>query len=138
MRVLVIDDEPTLLAALRRVLSPGHEVTEASDGERALELLDAGEFDLILCDLMLAGLEGVDVFERAVARRPELEGRFLFMTGGALTPRSVQFKAELGDRCIDKPFDARTITAAVRRFSSTAPTRRLRPRRAARAGRPPG
>ena len=134
MRVLVIDDELTLLSALRRVLSPLHEVIEASDAEGALALIDAGDFDLILCDLMLAELEGMDVYERAIARRPELEARFLFMTGGAHTPRSIAFKAGLGERCIDKPFDARTISAALHRFSSARPTYRVHPHRDAGTG----
>ena len=129
MRVLVIDDEPTLLAAARRVLGAAHDVTTASEGQVALQLLAAGEFDLVLCDLMLADMEGADIYTLAVAKRPDLEPRFLFMTGGALTQRSTAFKAWLGDRCLAKPFDAATLNEAVRRFGSKVVTHRLRPSR---------
>jgi DNA-binding response OmpR family regulator len=126
MRVLVIDDEPTLLAAARRVLGTSHEVTTASEGKVALDLLATREFDLVLSDLMLADMEGADVYTTAVEKRPDLEPRFLFMTGGALTPRSTAFKAWLGDRCLSKPFDAATLVEAVRRFGSRVVTHRLR------------
>jgi DNA-binding response OmpR family regulator len=129
MRVLVIDDEQTLLSAARRVLGAAHEVTTAADGKQALELLATGDFDLVLSDLMLTDMEGTDIYTLAVEKRPDLEPRFLFMTGGALTPRSTAFKAWLGDRCLSKPFDAATLIEAVRRFGSKVVTHRVRAKR---------
>lgn len=126
MRVLVIDDEPTLLAAARRVLGASHDVSTSDDGKAALALLEAEDFDLVLCDMMLADMEGVQIYEHVVRTRPDLEPRFLFMTGGALTPRSTEFKSTLGARCLSKPFDAQTLVEAVRRFSATMDTRRMR------------
>lgn len=135
MRVLVIDDEPTLLAATRRVLGSAHDVTTSGDGATALDLLARQDFDVVLCDLMLSDTEGVEVYERAVRARPEIEPRFLFMTGGSLTPRSDAFRTALGGRCLSKPFDASTLIAAVSSFAASLPTRRLRTqRRLARLG----
>jgi len=136
MRVLVIDDEPILLAAARRVLGTAHDVTTSSDGASALALLAQNDFDVVLCDLMLSDTEGVEVYERAVRARPDIEPRFLFMTGGSLTARSDAFRTWLGRRCLSKPFDAATLIEAVRSFAATLPTRSLRrpSRRLARIG----
>lgn len=129
MRILLIDDEPLVLSGIRRVLSrQGHEIVVASTGTEALAVLvDDTRFDVILSDLMLPDLEGPELYSRAVARDPELEPRFLFMTGGALTARARGFVESFKARCIDKPFDARTVSDRVRDFAATLPTRRLRP-----------
>lgn len=136
MRVLIIDDEPTLLAAATRVLAATHDVSTSSGGKAALDLLAANDFDLVLCDMMLADMEGVQIYEAAVRARPDLEPRFLFMTGGALTPRSIEFKSTLGERCLSKPFDAPTLIEAVARHSASlaAAEPGQRSRRVARVG----
>ncbi|MEO7097358.1 MAG: response regulator [Polyangiales bacterium] len=128
MRILLIDDEPLVLSGIRRVLAgQGFEVVIASSALAALELLaEDARFDVILSDLMLPDLEGPELYARAVAENPDLEPRFLFMTGGALTARAREFVQTFHARCIDKPFDARTVSERVRTFAASLPTRRLR------------
>ena len=128
MRILLIDDEPLVLSGIRRVVaSQGYEIVVAATATDALRLLaeDAG-FDVILSDLMLPDLEGPELYAQAVARDPELEPRFLFMTGGALTARARAFVESFRARCVEKPFDARTVSERVRTFAASLSTRRLR------------
>ena len=64
-RVLIVDDEEPLLASLRRLLGLEYEVVTAVSGEAALERLARDQrFDIVLCDVMMPGLSGVDVLER--------------------------------------------------------------------------
>jgi PAS domain S-box-containing protein len=113
-RLLVVDDEPLLRSVLRSVLEDAHDVVVAEQGAQALELLlgDA-EFDLVLCDLMMDDVNGMDVYETVRARKPGLEKRMVFMTGGAFTARGRQFLATVPNRCLEKPFDAGEVFAIV-------------------------
>ena len=131
MRILLVDDEPLVLSGIRRVLvKQGYEVVVLGTALGALELLATDPlFDVILSDLMLPDLEGSELYARAIARDPELEPRFLFMTGGALNERARQFCQVFHARCMEKPFDARTVSERVRSFAAALPTRRLRPTR---------
>jgi two-component system KDP operon response regulator KdpE len=65
VRVLAVDDEPQILRALRTSLSArGHDVTTAPNGETALETLSTSEVDLVVLDLGLPGIDGVEVIRR--------------------------------------------------------------------------
>jgi signal transduction histidine kinase len=115
-RVLVIDDEPLIGAAVAAILGTEHDVESTTDAAEALARIDAGEqFDVILCDLLMPGMGGI-AFEAELRRRdPELAGRLLFLTGGASSDETRDFIQAAGDRVVDKPFDAASLLAAVRR-----------------------
>ena len=113
-RVLVVDDEPALLRAVSELLGEAHEVVVASSGRDALELLREGRrFDAVLTDLMMADVTGMDLYEAVRAVEPGLERRMLFMTGGAFTPRGHAFLASVPNTCIEKPFGAEELFAAL-------------------------
>ncbi len=103
-RILVVDDEPNVTVSLQRALRSEHEVAMANDAREALELLarDRG-FDVILCDVMMPGMTGMDLYAELEKRAPELAGRVVFMTGGAFTPRAVSFLQEISNPKIGKP-----------------------------------
>lgn len=105
-RILIIDDEPLVRRALMRLLRE-HEVVEAESGEGALALLKGDEnFDLILCDVMMPVLSGLDVYARVRDEFAPLNERIVFMTGGAFDPRLQDLlKATANVSVIDKPFD---------------------------------
>ncbi|HEX8706254.1 MAG TPA: ATP-binding protein, partial [Myxococcaceae bacterium] len=104
-RVLIIDDEPAVAAALGRMLE-GHQVEIAHGGPQALKLLqyDPG-YDIIFCDLLMPERTGMDIYEEVSAQQPALASRFIFMTGGGFTPRAREFIAGGHHRVLDKPFD---------------------------------
>jgi CheY-like chemotaxis protein len=103
--LLVIDDEPLVARALMRALKP-HQVRHARGGREALGLLATGdEYDLILCDVMMPDLSGMDVYDELSRNRPELIGRLVFMTGGAFTDRAEHFRRRISNPFLDKPLD---------------------------------
>ncbi|WP_257453971.1 ATP-binding response regulator [Archangium lipolyticum] len=113
-RVLVIDDEPLLCSAVERILRPHHDVVLTTLAAEVLPLLEAGErFDLILCDLMMPRMNGMD-FHAALHRlRPDLTGRVIFLTGGAFTPQAKDFLERVPNRRVEKPFNARALLAVT-------------------------
>jgi signal transduction histidine kinase/ActR/RegA family two-component response regulator len=119
LRVLVVDDEPLLARALGGMLGDHHDVDVLTSGEEALASLEAGsEYDVVLCDLMMDGIGGMDVYERLRTRRPEVTGRLVFMTGGAFSARAQRFLSEVKNRCLDKPFKLEEVLGALEEASA--------------------
>jgi len=112
-RVLVIDDEPRVGAALGRVLRRDHAVVVVDRGPAALSALGDGAFDVIVCDVMMPGMSGVDVYREIEARFPGMERRIVFMTGGSFVPEIAEFVASAGNRVIQKPFQIDQVLAAI-------------------------
>ncbi len=118
-RILVIDDEPLIGSTIRRLLS-AHEVVALSAPRQALDRLSAGEpFDLVLCDLMMPELSGMELWEALAAARPELARRVVFMTGGAFTDRAREFLAAVGQPQLGKPFQPQDLREQVRGWLAT-------------------
>ncbi|WP_373047056.1 ATP-binding protein [Vulgatibacter sp.] len=112
-RILVIDDEPLICNAVQRSLGSRHEVHVARDGREALERLRAGEpFDLLLCDLMMPEVTGMEIHEELARSHPALLARTAFLTGGAFTERARAFLDETTVPVLHKPFSA----SALREF----------------------
>jgi two-component system, NtrC family, sensor kinase len=115
LRVLIVDDELMLLKALRNFLSSSVDVVLADGGQPALSLLEQdGNFDLVLCDVHMPAVDGVAVYEAVRERRPELLERFVFLTGGALTPRAREFLARARPRLVHKPVQAEALAALLK------------------------
>jgi CheY-like chemotaxis protein len=119
-RILVVDDEADVRKSIRRVLRP-HEVTLAAGGEEAWKHLANKEFDVVLCDILMPDLTGIELFERTVAERPHLAGRFVFMSGGSFTADTRLFLERRAPYRLEKPFDASELRAAVAAVLSTQP-----------------
>ncbi|ACY14463.1 response regulator [Haliangium ochraceum] len=104
-RILIVDDEPFVRNALCRVLN-GYELSTAANGEEALSQLSADElsFDLILCDLMMPGVSGMDIYEFLKRRQPGREMQLMFLTGGVFTEEAQAFVANIPNPVIQKPF----------------------------------
>lgn len=113
-RLLAVDDEPMLLRLLAHMLRDEWDVTEATHGEQAEHLLATQEFDVVLCDLMMPGYSGMQLASRAVARDPDLRGRMVFMTGGAITPEAEAFVADPNVVTVNKPMDFAALRALLR------------------------
>src|SRR5207249_4151766 len=74
IRVLVVDDEPTLRRTIARALSAkGFDVVQCEDGASALAQIRASAFDVMLLDLMLPGVSGLDVLREVKSIRPDIE-----------------------------------------------------------------
>jgi signal transduction histidine kinase len=112
-RVLLIDDEPHLLKALQRMLSQRHEVAIALGGQTALDILKEKEFDIIVSDMMMPDVDGVDVFNRLAVLRPGSEKKIVFATGGVFTTRVQEFMAKVPNRSLQKPFTPDDVFALI-------------------------
>jgi CheY-like chemotaxis protein len=114
-KVLVLDDEPSIRRFLAKALqNAGFEAVLASDGREALTILGGGPVDAVMCDHRMAGMTGTQVFEAAVAIRPELADRFVFMSGDVLNPELRDFAEAHGIGLLAKPFDLDSVGRTVR------------------------
>jgi PAS domain S-box-containing protein len=117
-RVLVVDDELPLAAMLKRVLEEEHEVLIRGSAREALELLlDDDRFDVVLCDLLMPAMSGMDLHRELARKRAGFESRLVFMTGGAFTPRAAEFLANVSNPRLEKPFDLRQVQRLVRNLT---------------------
>ena len=113
-RVLVVDDESMIGRAIHRMLSPHYDVTVVTRARDALSRIHGGaRFDVILCDLLMPEMTGMDLHDELVLTAPDQAAAMVFVTGGAFTPRAREFLAEMASRCIEKPFDTAALRAAV-------------------------
>jgi PAS domain S-box-containing protein len=114
--VLVVDDEPAVGFAVRRVLR-AHEVAVVTTAQAALDLLATGrEFDVILSDLMMPGMSGIE-FHGALARLyPKMASRVVFVTGGAFTPEANDFLDRVSNERMEKPFELHQLREMVQKF----------------------
>ncbi|HUL61121.1 MAG TPA: ATP-binding protein [Anaeromyxobacteraceae bacterium] len=121
-RILLVDDEPLFCRALERLLGSEHEVVSATDPKEALRRIEAGEhFDLILSDLAMAGMTGLELHAVVSRIAPGLADCMLFVTGGALTPTAAEFLAARPGRVLEKPLAPDAIRSAVARALQDAP-----------------
>ena len=120
-RVLVVDDEDRVRLACRRVLeAEGLRVFEAGDGQKGLDLLDQVNPDLVLVDLMMPNLGGMDLMAAARERHPDLA--FVVITGYATLEKAVEAMKQGADDFLAKPFkpgDLRQVVSRVLRRART-------------------
>jgi len=114
-RILVLDDEPAVGIAVRRVLRK-HEVTVVTTAQAALDVLKEKEFDVILSDLMMPGMSGIDFYTALLQTHPKMASRVVFVTGGAFTPEANAFLGRLTNERLEKPFDVNQLRALVQKF----------------------
>jgi CheY-like chemotaxis protein len=116
-RILVVDDEQMLCSAIERILGADHHVTTVTRAKDALSRLGGGErFDLILCDLMMPEMTGMDLYDELRQSTPDQAERFIFMSGGAFTDNARAFLARSSNEVIDKPFKSAGLRQVVHRF----------------------
>jgi len=121
VRILVVDDDPLFSRSMRRMLQRDHDVTLVDNGQDAAVMLrDSDAFDLVLCDMMMPGMSGMDLYEEVLVSRPDMAERIVFTTGGAFTRRAADFLALVGNRHITKPFASAELLALVQSLTSSA------------------
>jgi CheY-like chemotaxis protein len=127
--LLFVDDEASLGTSLRRVLRKhGVEVTSETSGREALDRLRRGErYDLLLCDLMMPDLTGMDVFEEVGKLAPDQLRRMAFLSGGAFTARAQTFVDTVAQPTLAKPCDVQQILDLLQKIQVTGTTVSARP-----------
>jgi two-component system, cell cycle sensor histidine kinase and response regulator CckA len=120
-RILVVDDEPSIRAAMVRMLTPDHELITVASAEEAKAVLETDQdYDVILCDLVMPGMTGMDLHRWLIAVHPKLAQRLVFVTGGAFTPGSSEYLAHVSNRRLEKPFQLHELTRLIARVLAAA------------------
>jgi signal transduction histidine kinase len=116
-QVLVIDDEPMIGKVVQRMLAADHEVTSVASAREALDLLGSGSsFDVILCDLVMPELSGMDLHSTLLRTNPAMAERMVFMTGGAFTAAARAYLDRVPHARIEKPFDGPGLRLLIQRL----------------------
>ena len=117
LRLLIVDDEVLVARAVRRVFDKEFRVEIALDGPSALEKLRKADYDVVLCDVMMPGISGLDVYRQVRLENEPLARRFVFATGGLFSQELSDSVKRLSNMIVEKPFDPaelrRVILAAV-------------------------
>jgi signal transduction histidine kinase len=113
-RILVVDDEPLLCIVIDRILGTDHDVVTVTSAAQAAELLRRGHrFDVILSDLMMPEMTGMDLHAAVMGSAPDQASRMIFMTGGAFSPEAADFLRQAPNAVIEKPFKAAALREVV-------------------------
>ncbi len=120
-RVLIVDDEIAVGRTLSLVLGLEHDITVVTSGEEALAVLTksgAHDYDAVLCDLMMPGMNGMEFFQALQTGRPELAARVIFMTGGLAMANPAAL--DVPNPLLEKPFDLDQIRTTLRAVIAAA------------------
>ncbi len=117
-RILLAEDDDSLRGFLSRALErAGYEVTACADGEEAAAVLDE-DWDLLLTDIVMPGMDGIEVARQAAALHPDL--RIMFITGFAAVALAAGESAPAGAKVLSKPIHLREIVTEVERMMAAA------------------
>ena len=121
-RILLVDDVPAVRLSIRAALEAvGYQVQEAGDGREALDLLDSQAVDLIVTDLWMPNLDGVELLKRLRATNANI--KVIAISGGGMR-KPIDVSAALAqtwgaDAVLYKPFDNDDLVAEIRRLLGT-------------------
>jgi two-component system, NtrC family, sensor kinase len=119
-KILLVDDDPPILRVLQYALR-SYETHLAHNGQEALARCRQESFDVVVCDMMMPDITGMELYERMRESDEALADRFVFITGGAINQRIEQFLRLHAHRCVRKPFTSRQIREAVAQHLVAAP-----------------
>ncbi|MDP3717712.1 MAG: response regulator [Acidobacteriota bacterium] len=115
LRVLVVEDEPALAVAVSEALEDaGFTVDRAGDGEEGLTRLTEASYDLIVCDLKMPRIDGMQFYRAMAAATPALARRVIFVTGDVAGTDAERFLEETACRWLSKPFRLGDLLRAAR------------------------
>jgi DNA-binding response OmpR family regulator len=114
-RILVVDDEPTISVICDRVLTgEGFTVDLAEDSEKAQNLIATNEYDLILLDIKMPGIDGEKMYKWMKSNYAKTINTVVFTTGSVMTTTVTDFIADTGRPFLPKPFTPIELTAIIR------------------------
>jgi CheY-like chemotaxis protein len=113
-RILVVDDEPSVLKLLQRLLEEaGHRVDAAPDGRSALECIARERYGLILLDVRMPEMSGMEVYEKAKEIADSVAQRIIFLTGDIMAPELQSLLERTGLPFLNKPFQTQELLQTI-------------------------
>jgi CheY-like chemotaxis protein len=114
-RILVVDDEPAITQVLKRVLTDeGYEVEITGKAQAALGLIKGGKYALILLDIKLPDMSGIELYQHLDKTAMSLTQRIIFITGDVLGTDTMDFFSRTGASYVTKPFDMEQLKKEVK------------------------
>jgi len=118
-KILVVDDEPVIREVVSQVLTDeGHEVDAVENARDALKTMRSKRYSLILVDIKMPGMDGIELYEQMKKIAPSLARRVVFITGDVMGPSTQDFLSQTKAPCVTKPFDAERLKTEVSRMLS--------------------
>ncbi|MDQ7824679.1 MAG: hybrid sensor histidine kinase/response regulator [Candidatus Eremiobacteraeota bacterium] len=114
-RILLIDDEDSILSMLNDALiTEGFEVLALSDSERALDVLDSEDFDLVISDVKMPVVSGIQIYSFIEKKKPHLLEKIVFITGDIIDNTTRSFLKSAGNPYFAKPFVVKQFISFIR------------------------
>ena len=114
-RILLAEDDGSMRDFLARALrKAGHQVVDVGDGLEAMSTLTEEPMDLLLADVVMPGLDGIELARRAAKEQPGL--KVMFITGFAAVALKAKEQTPKGTRVLSKPFHLRDLVNQVDRM----------------------
>ncbi len=115
--LLFVEDEPSIRESLSIFLTDeGLRVDVASDGEEALRAMGRKEYAVVVTDLKMAGINGIELYKKATVKYPRLAERFILLTGDVFSAEAKAFIEEHRCPCLLKPFEPPELLSAIKRL----------------------
>ncbi|MBN1692151.1 MAG: response regulator [Dehalococcoidales bacterium] len=115
-KILLVEDELVIGRLFRRVLiEEGFSVDFVQDGLIASEVADSKNYDLLISDIRLPGITGIELYEKLKLSKPELSLHTIFITGDTMNVDIQLFIRESGMPCLVKPFAPEELVKAVKK-----------------------
>jgi CheY-like chemotaxis protein len=119
LSILIVDDEPGILRFIEKTLTKtGHSCDTAGNVDTAMDLLFARSYDVIISDVRLPGKDASVLYQQAITWNAGLAGKFIFMTGDAISPGTSAFLESIDAPFITKPFKITDMVAMIEGRSS--------------------
>ncbi|MBM3182606.1 MAG: response regulator, partial [Chloroflexi bacterium] len=118
-KILAVDDEPMILQLLGRLLAEeGYRLDTVDNAADAMKMIDKERYNLILLDIKMPDMSGIELYERLQKIAPSLARRVMFITGDVMGPETEAFLSQARAPYVTKPFDASKLKKEVRRLLS--------------------
>lgn len=116
--VLVVDDDPSSLKSMERMLAEHYIVITASGGKAALDIMAtvSQSIDLIICDLSMPEVNGAYFYLHLANKYPGMENKIIFMTAGPFADFLDDFGISQKNPCLTKPIDREPLLQAIDTF----------------------
>jgi CheY-like chemotaxis protein len=121
--ILVVDDEEMIVELYLQLLQAlGHSIDTASTGVEALRKIEERDYDLVITDIKMPRMSGIQLYEKTMEIKPAMRRRFIFITGDMNSLTSKQFSTVTDNPCLLKPVNIEKIEATIREVLAANPS----------------